>query len=43
MYHKHWHARQPDWTPDQIISASDAADMRDRLIIYRREHPEEAL
>lgn len=38
---KHWHARQPDWTADMILSAYDAEDMRRELIIYRREHPEE--
>lgn len=39
--HPHWHARLPNWTSLQIISASDATAMRDRLIIYRREHPEQ--
>ena len=33
---QHWHARQPGWTPEQIISAWDADDMRDRLIIWQR-------
>ena len=37
----HWHARLPNWKADQIISARDAEDMRDRLIVYRREHPDD--
>jgi hypothetical protein len=37
----HWHARQQDWTVQDIISARDCQSMRDELIIYRREHPEE--
>lgn len=38
---KHWHARQPDWKADQIISAYDAEGMRRELIIWKRQHPEE--
>jgi hypothetical protein len=37
----HWHARLPGWSSLQIISGVDVQDMRDRLIIYRREHPEQ--
>jgi hypothetical protein len=28
---RHWHARQSGWSPRQIISALDAADMREKL------------
>jgi len=39
--HLHWHARQSDWTPDMNLNARDYQSMRDELIIYRREHPDE--
>lgn len=38
---KHWHARQADWSAEQIIHAYDYDDMRRELIIYASEHPGE--
>lgn len=36
--HLHWHARQPDWTPDMNLNARDCQSMRDELIIWTREN-----
>ena len=38
---KHWHARQPDWKPADILSAYDGDGMRRELIIWTRQQGDE--